>query len=100
MRRYIIAGNWKMHTLREEAAALARSLVPMVSDTFKTDIVLCPPFTALGRVEKVLEGTGIKLGAQNMYHAEKGAFTGEISLNMLKDVGVSHVIVGHSERRQ
>jgi triosephosphate isomerase len=72
----------------------------MVADIFKTDIVVCPPFTALGRVAKVLEGTGIKLGAQNVHHAEKGAYTGEVSLSMLKDIGVNHVILGHSERRQ
>ncbi|MFC1595497.1 triose-phosphate isomerase [Gemmatimonadota bacterium] len=100
MRRHIVAGNWKMHTLREEAANLARSIVPLVSDTFKADILVCPPFTALARVGKVLEGTGVFLGAQNMHHENKGAYTGEVSPVMLKDLGVSHVIVGHSERRQ
>ncbi len=100
MRKYIVAGNWKMHTLREEAVALAHSLVPLVSGVSRTDILVCPPFTSLARVGKVLEGTGILLGAQNMHHADEGAYTGEVSAAMLKDLGVSHVIVGHSERRQ
>ena len=100
MRKYIVAGNWKMHTLREEAATLAHSLVPLVSGVSRTDILVCPPFTSLARVGKVLEGTGILLGAQNMHHADEGAYTGEVSPAMLKDLGVSHVIVGHSERRQ
>ncbi len=100
MRKYIIAGNWKMFTLRDEAAALAHSLVPLVAGIENADVLLCPPFTGLDRMEKVLEGTGIFLGAQNMYHEDEGAYTGEISPAMLKDLGVSHVIVGHSERRQ
>lgn len=100
MRKYIIAGNWKMFTLRDEAAALAHSLVPLVAGIGNVDVLLCPPFTGLDRLEKVLQGTGILLGAQNMYHEDEGAYTGEVSPSMLKDIGVSHVIVGHSERRQ
>ncbi len=100
MRRYIVAGNWKMYKTRDEAVNLAMSLVPLVSDVRSVDVVLCPPFTALYPVGEVLQGSGLQLGAQNMHFEDEGAFTGEISPVMLRSLGVSHVILGHSERRQ
>ncbi|MFO7767948.1 MAG: triose-phosphate isomerase [bacterium] len=100
MRRFIVAGNWKMHKKREEAANLAVALVPLVSDVRSVDVVLCPPFTALEAVGEVLKGSGLHLGAQNMHPEDQGAFTGEVSAPMLLPLGVDHVILGHSERRQ
>lgn len=100
MRRYIVAGNWKMHKTADEAVNLALALLPLVSDVRSVDVVLCPPFTALSSVGEVLKGSGLLLGAQNMHYERDGAFTGEISHSMLLPLGVSHVIVGHSERRQ
>ena len=100
MRRFIVAGNWKMHKRREEAVNLALALVPLVSDVRSVDVVLCPPFTALAGVGEVLDGSGLHLGAQNMHPEDEGAFTGEVSAPMLLPLGVDHVILGHSERRQ
>jgi len=100
MRRYIVAGNWKMHKNRDEAVNLALALVPLVSDVRSVDVVLCPPFTALYPVGEILQGSGLLLGAQNMHDEDEGAFTGEVSPTMLAKLGVSHVILGHSERRQ
>ena len=100
MRRFIVAGNWKMHKKRDEAANLARALVPLVSDVRSVDVVLCPPFTALAAVGEVLKGSGLHLGAQNMQPEDEGAFTGEVSAPMLLPLDVDHVILGHSERRQ
>ncbi|MCK4771772.1 MAG: triose-phosphate isomerase [Candidatus Latescibacteria bacterium] len=99
MRRYIVAGNWKMHKTAEEAVNLALALIPLVSDVRSVEVVLCPPFTALPSVGEVLNGSGLFLGAQNMHHEPQGAYTGEISASMLLPLGVSHVILGHSERR-
>ncbi|TCK06499.1 triose-phosphate isomerase [Phorcysia thermohydrogeniphila] len=99
MRRLLIAGNWKMHKTVQEAVELVRELKNLVSDVNDRDILVCPPFTALYAVKKELEGSNIALGAQNMFYEEKGAFTGEISPLMIKDVGCSYVILGHSERR-
>jgi triosephosphate isomerase len=100
MRRFIVAGNWKMHKTTDEAVNLALELVPLMSDVRSVDMVLCPPFTALESVGNVLKGSGMFLGAQNMHFEKQGAFTGEISGAMLLPVGVTHVILGHSERRQ
>jgi triosephosphate isomerase (TIM) len=98
----LVVGNWKMHETRESAAALARHIVEGLRafDTSKTRVVLAPPFTALGTVASIIDGTCIELGAQNVYWAEQGPYTGEISAPMLCDLGVRYVIVGHSERRQ
>lgn len=96
----IIAGNWKMHCTRAEAEDLARGVVSAVASTSGVEVVLCPPFTSLNRVAQSIAGSRVKLGAQNCHFEEKGAFTGEISVPMLKDVGVEYVIIGHSERRQ
>ena len=99
MRKPIIAGNWKMNMTPGEAEQLVMELIPLVKDA-KCDVVVCPPYVDLLTVGRLLAGTNIKLGAQSVHWAPKGAFTGEISADMLLSVGVSHVIIGHSERRQ
>jgi len=96
--RPIIAGNWKMNTTVPEAVKLASDMKEALASTPGVDVVLCPPFVSLDPVSKVIQGTPIMLGAQNMYHEEKGAFTGEISPLMLKGL-CQFVILGHSERR-
>ncbi|MCM8759222.1 MAG: triose-phosphate isomerase [Candidatus Omnitrophica bacterium] len=95
----LIAGNWKMYKTPSEAEDFARELreIPKFNDR---DILVCPPFTAIAKVRKVLDQTGIFVGAQNVYPAEEGAFTGEISPKMIKEAGAQYVICGHSERRQ
>lgn len=99
MRRPIIAGNWKMHMTPSEAVNLVNELKPLVVDT-DVEVVVIPPFVDLVDVKKALDGSNIKLGAQNMHWEEKGAFTGEVSPVMLKEIGVEYVVIGHSERRQ
>ena len=100
MRKRLIAGNWKMNMLRGEAGELARGVVESTRGLAeKVDIILAPPYTALGAVGQELRGTGIMLAAQNVFWEERGAFTGEISPGMLADAGCSWVIIGHSERR-
>jgi len=96
----LIAGNWKMYKTASEAVALVQTIKAAAHTVSDVAIVVCPPFTALSEVSKVLSGTSIALGAQNMYSAPEGAFTGEISPTMLKDLGCRYVILGHSERRQ
>jgi triosephosphate isomerase len=98
MRSYYIAGNWKMNKTPSEAVALAQSLVKEFKDC-KEKICIAPAFVALDAVSKVVKGTNIRLGAQNMGQEESGAFTGEVSPLMLKEIGVQTVILGHSERR-
>ncbi len=100
MRNYLIAGNWKMNMTLKESEALASGIKEKVERREGVDMVLCPPYTSLERVGKVLEGSFIQLGAQNMFWEEKGAYTGEISPLMLKDLGCKFVIIGHSERRK
>lgn len=99
MRKKIIAGNWKMNKTPSEAAVLAEALVKSVGTETDCDVLLCPPFTALTTVANVIKGSNIKLGAQNMYFEASGAYTGEISAQMLLDAGCTYVILGHSERR-
>ena len=99
MRTPIMAGNWKMHKTIAEAVQLARGIREAVAEVEGVDVVLCPPFTALAAVEDVISNSKIGLGAQNMYFAEQGAFTGEISPLMLEGL-CDYVILGHSERRQ
>jgi len=98
MRDYFIAGNWKMHKTRAEAAELAKALVAQLKDG-KHKYLVAPSFTALETVGKIVSGTNIILGAQNMAAEEQGAHTGEVSVLQLKDIGVQTVILGHSERR-
>jgi triosephosphate isomerase len=102
MRKPIIAGNWKMHKDNQEAVDLVRDLAERVKDLEDVEIIVCPPFTALSDVSRVLKeaGSDIKLGAQNVYPEPQGAFTGEISPLMLKAIAADYVIVGHSERRE
>jgi triosephosphate isomerase len=99
-RRIIMAGNWKMHKTVYEATELVEQLREALADVEGREIVVCPPFTALHDVARVLEGGNIQLGAQNLYPAAEGAYTGEISPRMLVDVRCHYVILGHSERRQ
>ena len=98
MRKNIVAGNWKMNFSVSETREFLNQLVPKVKNA-KCEVVVCAPFTSLSVASEILKDSNIKLGAQNVYFEEKGAFTGEISPQMLKSVGVSYVIVGHSERR-
>ncbi|MBU4479654.1 MAG: triose-phosphate isomerase, partial [Candidatus Omnitrophica bacterium] len=99
MRKPIIAGNWKMNKTITEALDLVRQLSMELKDVKDVDIVVCPVFTALSNVAQAIDGLNIKMGAQNLFWEEKGAFTGEISAAMLKDVHADYVIIGHSERR-
>ena len=99
MRKRIIAGNWKMNMNSEEAAVLAKEIVQKSGKNTDTEIVLCPPFTSISAVREVIRDTDIFLGAQNMHWESKGAYTGEISANMLLTLGCRYVILGHSERR-
>lgn len=99
-RRYFIAGNWKMNKTSSEAAALAKGVVEAVGKVESVDIAVCPTFTSLESASRELAGSTVKLGAQNMYFEKSGAFTGEISAAMLKELGCTYVILGHSERRE
>ncbi|MBR2240893.1 MAG: triose-phosphate isomerase [Clostridia bacterium] len=99
MRRKVIAGNWKMNMLPNEAMACIEQLASLVKDT-ENEVILCVPYTDLFYSLLTAQGTNIKIGAQNMHFEEKGAFTGEVSGPMLKCIGVEYVIIGHSERRQ
>ena len=99
MRRKVIAGNWKMNMLPNEAINFIQELTPLVKDT-KNDVILCVPYIDLFYSLLHVQGTNIKIGAQNMHWEEKGAYTGEVSASMLKSIGVEYVIIGHSERRQ
>lgn len=100
MKRPFIAGNWKMYKTNKEALELVNGLKRELTDLEDADIVVCPPFTALSDVSDLLIDSNIRLGAQNLYWQDEGAFTGEISAVMLKDIGCQYVIIGHSERRK
>lgn len=99
MRRKVIAGNWKMNMLPNEAMEYIDSLSKLVKDS-ENEVILCVPYTDLFYCLMSAQDTNIKIGAQNMHFAEKGAYTGEVSGKMLKSIGVEYVIIGHSERRQ
>lgn len=99
MRRKVIAGNWKMNMLPNEAMQFIDTLAPLVKNT-ENEVILCVPYTDLFYSLLTAQGTNIKIGAQNMHFEESGAYTGEISGKMLKSIGVEYVIIGHSERRQ
>ena len=99
MRTPIIAGNWKMNNTPAEAEILVTELIPLVADA-NAEVVVCPTFVCLETVKRAIKGTNIKLGAQNLHFEKKGAFTGEVSAEMLTAIGVDYVIIGHSERRQ
>ena len=98
MRRKIIAGNWKMNKTPSEAVALVNELKDLVKND-EVDVVYCVPAIDIVPVVEAVKGTNVKVGAENMYFEESGAYTGEISAAMLKDAGVEYVIIGHSERR-
>ena len=100
IRKAVIAGNWKMNKPRPEAKTLLDELKPLVAGTSGVDIVVCVPYTDLGTAIVATKDTNIKVGAQNVHFEKAGAFTGEISADMLKELGVQYVIIGHSERRQ
>ena len=99
MRKPLIAGNWKMNTKLEEAENLVRAMLAELNSIDSVEKVLCPPFISLAAIKELIKGTSVKLGAQNMYFEDKGAYTGEISPLMLVDL-CDFVILGHSERRQ
>jgi len=100
MRKYIIAGNWKMNKTGADTIKLASALKTLCDQIDKVDVVICPPFPALVAAKNVIDGSNIGLGAQNMYWEDAGAFTGEVAAPMLVDAGCQYVILGHSERRQ
>ncbi len=99
-RKPLIAGNWKLNKTIKEAIELVTLLKRKLTDLQGVDVVVCPPYTALSDVSELLIESDIRLGAQDLYWEEKGAFTGEVSASLIKDAGASYVIIGHSERRQ
>jgi triosephosphate isomerase len=99
MRRTIIAGNWKMHKTCDEAVALINELKPLIADRPDVEVIVCPPYTALYVSREAVAGSGIGLGAQDVFWKEKGAYTSQIAPFMLTDLGVGYAIVGHSEAR-
>jgi len=100
MRQPLVAGNWKMHGSRAENAQLVSGLLDLLQPGKRAEIMLCPPFPYLMETARLLKDSGVALGAQSVCAEAQGAFTGEVSAAMLKDVGCSYVLVGHSERRQ
>lgn len=99
MRKPIIAGNWKMHKTVAEGIAFVNTIKPEVTNT-DVEVLVCAPYTMLPSLVEATKGSNVKIGAQNMHFEDSGAYTGEISADMLLDIGVTHVIIGHSERRQ
>ncbi len=99
MRKPIIAGNWKMNNTASQGVALVNAIAPLVKDA-SCDVVVCVPAINIPAISEAIKDTNIKLGAENVHFAEKGAYTGEISADMLLEYGVEYVIIGHSERRQ
>ncbi len=100
MRKYVIAGNWKMNMTPSQTKAFITELAPMVAGLDKCDIVLCVPYVDIAAAVEAANGTNIHVGAENVHFAESGAYTGEISAAMLKEIGTEYVVIGHSERRQ
>ncbi len=100
MRKPMIAGNWKLHKTLAESSTLVAELIQAVANNQNVEIVVAPVYTALGKVAETISGSNIKLAAQNCYPEPQGAYTGEVSPPLLKDVGCQYVIIGHSERRQ
>src|SRR5262249_41819919 len=99
MRKRIITGNWKMFTTTATARELATGIARGPGGEDRAEVVVCPPFPYLGVVGECLKGSRVGLGAQNVYPEKEGAFTGEVGLAMLQDLGCQYVIIGHSERR-
>jgi len=100
MRRKLIAANWKMYKTPDEARAFVREFKPLVAGHDRDDVALCPPFISIPATLEAVTGTEIEVGAQNMHWEKQGAFTGEVSADMLRCLGCKQVIIGHSERRQ
>ena len=100
MRRTVIAGNWKMNMTPVQTKAFIEELAPMVAGMDKCDIVLCVPYVDIATAVEAAKGTNIKIGAENVHFAKSGAYTGEISADMLLEIGTEYVVIGHSERRQ
>jgi triosephosphate isomerase len=100
MRTWIVAGNWKMHNTIAESIALAKAIKEGTTNLKNGEVIVAPTFTALFSVGETIKGSNVSLAAQNMFYEDKGAFTGEISPRMLKDIGCAYVIIGHSERRK
>ena len=100
MRKKLIAANWKMYKTPEQTTAFFREFLPMVADHERDEIVVCPPFIDLHAAVEAAAGSNVAVGAQNVHWEKEGAFTGEIAPGMLTDIHVTHVIIGHSERRQ
>ena len=99
-RRTVIAGNWKMNFTPAEATAFIEAVKPLVAGKDNCDVIFCAPYVTIAAAQKAAEGSNIKIGAENVHFAEKGAYTGEVSAQMLTACGVEYVIIGHSERRQ
>ncbi len=99
MRKKVIAGNWKMNNDLNESQSLVSGIISGLGSDDKCEVIVCPPFTSLNEVHSLVKDSPVKLGAQNMFFEESGAYTGEISASMLKSVGCEYVILGHSERR-
>ncbi len=99
MRKKVIAGNWKMNMDLHQSQKLVSEILNGLGKDSRAEVIVCPPFTSLSEVSSLSKGTQLKLGAQNMYYEESGAYTAEISADMLKSVGCEYVILGHSERR-
>ena len=100
MRRFLVAGNWKMNTTRESGSQLAQALVKEVpTENQAVEVLVCPPFPYLTTIGEIVGASGIGVGAQNCYHEKPGAFTGETATEMLSDIGCRSVLLGHSERR-
>ncbi len=99
-RRTVIAGNWKMNFTPDEAVEFIEKIKPMVAGKDKCDVIFCAPYVTISAAMKAAEGSNITIGAENVHFAPKGAYTGEVSAEMLKAIGVKVVIIGHSERRQ
>ena len=100
MRKNVIAGNWKMNKLKADADYFMEQVVGKVPADGQVEAIICAPYLYLGSLVDKAKGTNVKIGAQNMHYEENGAYTGEVSPTMLKDLGVTHVILGHSERRE
>lgn len=99
-RKPVIAGNWKMNKTQRDAVDFVTALPPSLHNEDAVEMIICAPFTALSTLQERLAGSQLKLGAQNMYHETNGAYTGEISADMLRAVGCTYVVLGHSERRE
>jgi len=100
MRKKVIAGNWKMNKVSSEASQFIDEVVKQVPASDQVEAIVCAPFPYLASLVEKAKGSSVKISAQNMHYEESGAFTGEVSPVMLKDIGVSHVVLGHSERRE